>query len=90
MDFGIATKIDEALVPLAIALYILGVFLKATPKITDWYIPWILLIVSVVAANLILGWSMSASLEGVFACGLAMLGKQLYNQTQIGIRKDLR
>lgn len=56
MDFEIIAQIDMTLIPLAVALYVIGVFLKATPKIADWCIPWILLFVSLLAANVLLGW----------------------------------
>ena len=52
MDFEITAQIDEALIPLAVALYVIGIFLKATPKIVDWCIPWILLLISLLECDL--------------------------------------
>ncbi len=51
MDFEITAQIDQALVPLAVALYVIGIFLKATPKVEDWTIPWILLAAAILSAN---------------------------------------
>lgn len=75
MDFEIIAQIDMTLIPLAVALYVIGVFLKATPKIADWCIPWILLFVSLLAANVLLGWSVASAIQGVLACGIAVLGE---------------
>ncbi len=85
MNFEIVAQIDEALIPLAVALYVIGMFLKATPKIADWSIPWILLLVSLLAANVMIGWSVASTIQGVLACGIAVLGNQLYKQAQLGI-----
>ena len=86
MDFELATHLDATIIPLAIALYVVGMFLKCTPKVQDWVIPWILLVLSVIAANLLLGFSVSSVIQGILACGVAVLGNQLYKQAQIGIK----
>ena len=86
MNFEFASHLDAAVIPLAIALYVVGMFLKCTPKVQDWVIPWILLALSIVAANLLLGFSISSIIQGILACGVAVLGNQLYKQAQIGIR----
>lgn len=88
MDFEIIAQIDMTLIPLAVALYVIGVFLKATPKIADWCIPWILLFVSLLAANVLLGWSVASAIQGVLACGIAVLGNQLYKQAQLRIQES--
>lgn len=88
MDFEITAQIDEALLPLAAALYIVGVFLKATPRIADWCIPWILLAIAMLAANVLLGWSVPAAIQGALACGIAVLGDQLYKQAKQGLHES--
>lgn len=88
MDFEITAQIDQALVPLAVALYVIGVFLKATPKIVDWTIPWILLLTAILSANVLLGWGINSSIQGVLSCGISVLGNQLYKQAQLGVHES--
>lgn len=78
--------VPEQLLILVAALYILGVFLKSTPKVQDWIIPWVLLIVGVVGSVAIQkGFSALAAVQGVVATGVAVLTNQLIKQT---INKD--
>lgn len=88
MDFEITAQIDQALVPLAVALYVIGIFLKATPKVEDWTIPWILLAAAILSANVLLGWGINSSIQGVLSCGIAVLGNQLYKQAQLGVHES--
>ena len=88
MDFEITAQIDQALVPLAVALYVIGVFLKATPKIVDWTIPWILLLTAILSANVLLGWGIYSTIQGVLSCGIAVLRNQLYKQAQLGVHEN--
>ena len=88
MDFEITAQIDQSLVPLAVALYVIGVFLKATPKIVDCTIPWILLLTAILSANVLLGWGIYSTIQGVLSCGIAVLGNQLYKQAQLGVHEN--
>ena len=88
MDLEITAQIDQSLVPLAVALYVIGVFLKATPKIVDWTIPWILLLTPILSANVLLGWGINSSIQGVLSCGISVLGNQLYKQAQLGVHES--
>jgi hypothetical protein len=85
LNLELASHIDAAILPLAVALYVVGVFLKSTPKVKDWVIPWILLALSIIASDLLLGFSISSVIQGILACGVAVLGNQLYKQAQIGL-----
>lgn len=87
MEFEITTHLEAAVLPLAIALYVIGVFLKATPKVPDWLIPWMLLLLGVIGAILLLGLSVSSVIQGVIACGVAVLGNQLYKQAMNGLQE---
>ncbi len=87
MNLEIVSHLDEEILPLPIALYVVGIFLKRTPKIPDWVIPWILFVLSIISANLLIGLSISSGIQGILACGIAVLGNQLYKQTQIGLNK---
>lgn len=74
--------VPEQLVIVVAVLYVLGMFLKSIPKIQDWTIPWILLVISIIGAIGIEGLSIMAVLEGVICCGVSVLTNQLIKQTQ--------
>lgn len=63
-------------------LWVLGVFLKKTPKIKDWYIVWILLGVSILFSVLSKGLTVEAVANGIIAAGVAVLGHQVVKQTK--------
>ncbi len=73
--------INEALIIIPV-LWILGSFLKRTPKVQDWTIPWVLLFVGVVLAIGIIGLTVDAAVQGILVAGAAVLGHQLLKQTQ--------
>lgn len=72
--------INEALIIVPV-LWILGNFLKRTPKVQDWIIPWVLLAVGILAALGIIGFTVNAAIQGVLVAGAAVLGHQLVKQT---------
>ena len=72
--------ISEALIIIPV-LWILGSFLKRTPKVQDWIIPWVLLFVGVVLAVGIIGFTVDAAVQGILVAGAAVLGHQLVKQT---------
>jgi hypothetical protein len=74
--------VPEQLFILIAVLYVLGMLFKSIPKIQDWTIPWILLVISIIGAIGIEGLSIMAVLEGVICCGISVLTNQLIKQTQ--------
>lgn len=62
-------------------LYILGVFLKRTPRIKDWQIPWIVVVSGIAGSVGLLGITAEAVIQGVLVSGVAVLGNQLFKQT---------
>ena len=73
--------IAEALIIIPV-LWILGTFLKKTPKVQDWIIPWILMLIGILLALGLLGVSVDAAVQGVLVSGASVLGHQLLKQTQ--------
>jgi len=73
--------VPEQLLILVAALYVVGIFLKNSPKVSDWSIPWVLLIVGIVGAIGLEGVSVLAVIEGVICVGVAVLTNQLIKQT---------
>ncbi|MGI2294189.1 phage holin family protein [Paenibacillus sp. GXUN7292] len=76
MDF----IIEKALVLIPV-LFILGAFLKKTPKLVDWIIPWVLLVVGVAGGIALVGDPLQGILQGVLVTGATVLGHQLIKQT---------
>ncbi|QRG66922.1 phage holin family protein [Brevibacillus choshinensis] len=73
--------LDKALI-VVVALLVIGVFLKKTPWIPDWSIPWILTGGGIGMAWGVLGAiSVQATIQGILAAGIATLGHQLWKQT---------
>ena len=78
MDF---TKfITEQALILIPVLYVVGMFLKSTEKISDKYIPTILLVVGVIGANALLGVSVNSTIQGVLVAGTSVFANQIIKQ----------
>ena len=83
MDFQ--KYLVEQMLILIPVLYVIGMLLKATPKIIDWVIPWILLVIGVVAAVCVgMGAGIpvpDAVIQGVLVTGVTVFTNQLIKQT---------
>ena len=64
------------------ALYILGIILKSTQKISDKYIPITLLIFGVAGAIGILGVSVDSIIQGILVTGATVYTNQLIKQSE--------
>ncbi len=62
-------------------LWVIGMLLKRTPFMANWLIPWILMTLGIILANLKMGFSFEAVLQGILVTGVAVLGHQLVKQT---------
>ena len=87
MDFQ--KYIIENMLILIPVLYIIGMILKSTPKVVDWSIPWILLVIGIGAA-LAVGVTSGtpipdAIIQGILVTGVTVFTNQLIKQT---INKD--
>lgn len=83
MDFinEITEHIAGPMLAVILALWVLGMFLKRTPSVPDWVIIWALLIVGIVMALFILGFTADAFIQGILVAGVAVLGHQLLKQS---------
>ena len=79
--------IDQALVLVPI-LWIIGAIVKATPKIPDWSIPYVLLVCGVLGAVGMLGFSAASVFQGILAAGTAVYGNQILKQTKEAISSN--
>lgn len=74
--------VPEQLMILVAALYVIGMCLKATPKVQDWLIPWILIVIGIIGSiALQQGFTALAFFQGIVSAGLAVLSNQLVKQT---------
>lgn len=88
MDMDMMKYLPEQLGILVVALGIIGAILKKTPKVQDWTIPWIELVLGVIGSiALQTSFSALAFVQGIVAAGITSLGAQLYIQTMRS-RKD--
>jgi len=75
------TFIQENIIVLVPVLWILGNFLKKTPIIKDWTIPWILVVMGTSLAIALLGMNAEAVIQGILVAGGAVLTQNLIKQT---------
>ncbi|MGW8822208.1 phage holin family protein [Paenibacillus lautus] len=78
--------IDPRLLIVVAACWVIGWVLKKTPKIADWSIVYIVIIVAVWLTIGLLGWSVEAIIQGILAGSFAVFGHQAIKQTKEGIK----
>lgn len=69
--------LNENVYTLSVALFVIGLFLKQTPKVPNWVIPYILGFLGIIACNIIMGISIEASTQGIIVAGLTVYIHQL-------------
>lgn len=70
---------DNALILIPV-IYVLGMMLKGTEKVSDKYIPIILLPVGIILAMLLVGFTANGFIQGVLVTGVAVYANQLVKQ----------
>lgn len=73
--------VEQALIVIPVLL-ILGAFIKGTPNIKDWLIPYILLGLGVIFTVALTGFNVDSIIQGVLVSGAAVFGNQLYKQAK--------
>jgi hypothetical protein len=73
-------------------LYIIGMFLRQTPRIPFWSHSWIKVIFAVIACLLHYGYRIESVIQGILVTGAAVLSRDLLSITVNGIdqRKQTR
>ncbi|MDR7318933.1 phage holin family protein [Brevibacillus nitrificans] len=72
---------DKALI-VVVVLMVLGYFLKRTPHVQDWMIPWSLTVVGIIlACGILQSFTVESVVQGILAAGIANLTHQLWKQT---------
>lgn len=78
MDFTkFISQNEEVIVPV---LYFFGNLLKATPKVPNWMIPYILTVISVILSFGIAGVSFNSLIQGILVAGGSVLTNELIKQ----------
>lgn len=76
--------IDPKLFVVVAACWAIGFMLKKTPKVPDWSIVYIVVVLAVLFTYGLLGWSVEALIQGILAGAFAVFGHQVVKQTKIG------
>ena len=84
----LTTFLAENMYIVAAALYVLGVFIKAIPRIPNWVIPFVLTAAGVAFGLLLVGGA-DGVLQGILATGLAVLVNQGYKQIKEQVNKTV-
>lgn len=72
--------IDPRLLIVVAACWVLGYIIKQTPRVPDWSIVYIVLIVAVWLTIGLLGWSVESLIQGILAGAFAVFGHQAIKQ----------
>lgn len=80
----IISFVPEQLLILVAALYVVGIFLKKTPKVQDWTIPWILLVLGIAFSVSIVGFNATSILQGIICSFGSIATNQIIKQTYRG------
>jgi len=80
--------IDSNIYILTPVLFIIGMILKATPKLPSWLIPYLLGIIGIALCIGIKGCNVGAVIQGVLVSGLSVYGHQLIKQGVSALRGD--
>ena len=73
--------VPEQLYILVAGLCVVGVFLKNSPRIKDWTIPWLLTVLGVGFSISLNGFNATSVLQGIICSGVSVYGNQLFKQT---------
>lgn len=79
----LAYIVDRALILIPV-LNILGMILKNTEKVSDKFIPLILLVFGILGAIALSGFSADSVVQGVLVTGAAVYGNQIVKQLKKG------
>ncbi|MGM1048637.1 MAG: phage holin family protein [Bacillota bacterium] len=77
--------IDPCLLIVVSACWVIGFILKKTPKIPDWSIVYIVLVLAVTLTVGLIGWSVEALIQGILAGAFAVFGHQAVKQAKNGV-----
>ena len=75
--------INDNVYIISVVLFIIGLFLKKTPKIPNWLIPYILSVLGIGMCIIMLEFSLNAIMQGIIGAGVAVYVHQLGKQGSV-------
>jgi len=84
----ITNYIDPAMLIVVAALWFIGYGLKQTPRVPNWSVLWIIVLLGIVFGLMVVGINVTGVIQGIIAAALAVLGHQIVKQTKIGMEDD--
>lgn len=69
-------------------LYLIGLFLERTPKVSAWKIPWIQSFVGVTLCLAYYGIIIDAVVQGILVAGVAVLMRDLIHRRNYPLKKE--
>ena len=85
MEFIQQYLIDKALILIPV-LMILGAILKNTPKLPNWIIPYIMLVLGILGGIGLIGFNAQGIIQGILVAGSAVFAHQLVKQGSEGLK----
>ncbi|MFE9279337.1 phage holin family protein [Streptomyces griseoincarnatus] len=73
--------IDPRLLVVLAACWVIGYILKQTPKVPNWIIVYVVIVVAVLLACGLIGWSVESFVQGILTGAFAVFGHQAVKQT---------
>lgn len=91
MDFATIaqTYIDPAMMVIILVLWFIGFAVKQIPKVPNWSIVFIIIILGIVFGLFVIGFDVNGVIQGVLAASLAVLGHQTVKQT-VNAAEDIK
>lgn len=88
MEWGIIFQlIDPRLFMVVAACWVIGYVLKQTPRVPNWSIVYVVIIVSILLTVELIGWSVESVIQGILAGAFAVFGHQAVKQTAEAITR---
>ncbi|PAK51414.1 phage holin family protein [Paenibacillus sp. 7541] len=88
MEWGIIFQlIDPRLFMVVAACWVIGYVLKQTPRVPNWSIVYVVIIVSILLTVELIGWSVESIIQGILAGAFAVFGHQAVKQTAEAITR---
>ncbi|KTD88193.1 phage holin family protein [Paenibacillus etheri] len=83
MEWNVVMEfINPELMVVVVACWIIGYWLKQTPKVPDWSIVYIVTLVAIVFAVWMLGFVITSFIQGILCGAVAVYGNQLVKQAK--------
>lgn len=87
MDEILTYIVDKAIILIPV-LIVIGALLKQTPKIPNWLIPYILLLLGIAGGLSLTGFNVSGVIQGVLVTGVSVYGYEAYKALREGIKGE--